>query len=383
VTVSGGSLTNFTGSGSSYSATFTAASSGTASVSVASSKFTDAAGNSNADGSDLNNTDSVTINVGPTANADRVISNSSTMSNLPSWVLLANDSDDGGLINLSVSAVTNGSGLNSVVLSGGLISATSVSSNDYLTYTVSDGNGATATANATFTIDNSGAIDGTTGNDIIINAAVGTASLSGGLGNDILIGNTGSDTFSGGTGTDVDVFVIGASQSAVTVSGTGTGGSISTYDIITDFRGGYDTIDFSNNLSLATNTSGTNGNNSSLTAGAGNNTISSHKIIDGIITFDDTGTFTTAVALTDIGDVAAAINYLGENDIGDGNTVAFTATISGTNNTYIYTQTSTSGSGGSISSTGSLVNVQGILADGITTSGDPDGVSTHIHIENL
>jgi len=49
VSVSGGSLSGFAGSGASYTATFTptASSSGTASVSVAVSTFTDAAGNAN------------------------------------------------------------------------------------------------------------------------------------------------------------------------------------------------------------------------------------------------------------------------------------------------------------------------------------------------
>ncbi|WP_300711907.1 Ig-like domain-containing protein [Limnohabitans sp.] len=61
VAVSGGTLSNFGGSGTSYSATFTptADTSGTGSISVASSKFSDAAGNQNADGAEGNNTASV------------------------------------------------------------------------------------------------------------------------------------------------------------------------------------------------------------------------------------------------------------------------------------------------------------------------------------
>ncbi|OYU30014.1 MAG: hypothetical protein CFE39_15715 [Comamonadaceae bacterium PBBC2] len=58
VTVQGGTLSNFTGSGKNYTATFTptAGSSANGVISVASSKFTDAAGNLNTDGSDTNNT---------------------------------------------------------------------------------------------------------------------------------------------------------------------------------------------------------------------------------------------------------------------------------------------------------------------------------------
>ena len=58
VTVTGGSLSNFSGNGTSYTATFTPTANSTANgvVKVASSKFTDAAGNANTDGLDANNT---------------------------------------------------------------------------------------------------------------------------------------------------------------------------------------------------------------------------------------------------------------------------------------------------------------------------------------
>ncbi|QWD61807.1 hypothetical protein ICV39_08665 [Polynucleobacter sp. MWH-UH25E] len=63
VSYSGGTLSNFAGSGTSYTADFTPTSNSTtsASVSVASSKFSDAAGNFNNDGSDSNNTVSMTV----------------------------------------------------------------------------------------------------------------------------------------------------------------------------------------------------------------------------------------------------------------------------------------------------------------------------------
>ena len=63
VVVTGGSLSAFSGSGTLYSATFTPTANSTANgvISVASGMFTDAAGNSNADGADANNT--VTISV--------------------------------------------------------------------------------------------------------------------------------------------------------------------------------------------------------------------------------------------------------------------------------------------------------------------------------
>ena len=59
VTVAGGTLSNFTGSGTSYSVTFTKDANGAGTVSVASGAFTDAAGNANEDGSDANNSVSI------------------------------------------------------------------------------------------------------------------------------------------------------------------------------------------------------------------------------------------------------------------------------------------------------------------------------------
>lgn len=58
ITVSGGTLSNFSGSGSHYSATFNPAANSVteAVISVASGRFTDAAGNANADGADADNT---------------------------------------------------------------------------------------------------------------------------------------------------------------------------------------------------------------------------------------------------------------------------------------------------------------------------------------
>jgi hypothetical protein len=69
VAVSGGTLSNFSGSGTSYTATFipTANSTTAGVVSVASGVFTDAAGNTNADGLDANNRVSMSVNTVQTA----------------------------------------------------------------------------------------------------------------------------------------------------------------------------------------------------------------------------------------------------------------------------------------------------------------------------
>ena len=82
VTVTGGTLSNFTGSGTSYTATFTPTANSTSNgvISVASSAFSDAAGNSNSDGADSDNT--VTITVDTILPTTPVIS-SSALSNNP------------------------------------------------------------------------------------------------------------------------------------------------------------------------------------------------------------------------------------------------------------------------------------------------------------
>jgi hypothetical protein len=69
VTATGGTLSNFSGSGTSYTALFTPTANSTTNgvVRVASGVFTDAAGNVNADGSDSNNTVTMTVNTVPVA----------------------------------------------------------------------------------------------------------------------------------------------------------------------------------------------------------------------------------------------------------------------------------------------------------------------------
>ncbi len=84
VTVSGGTLSNFTGSGTTYTATFTptaGVSSGSASISVDSGAFTDAANNANADGAEANNTATITVDTIPPV-SPTITLNSVTADNL-------------------------------------------------------------------------------------------------------------------------------------------------------------------------------------------------------------------------------------------------------------------------------------------------------------
>ena len=84
VTVSGGTLTNFIGSGSAYAATFTPTANSTTNglVSVASGVFTDSAGNLNVDGSDSNNAVTMTVNTVPVDKTPPTIAITSDLNSL-------------------------------------------------------------------------------------------------------------------------------------------------------------------------------------------------------------------------------------------------------------------------------------------------------------
>ncbi|MER9426870.1 Ig-like domain-containing protein [Mesorhizobium sp. M0317] len=190
-------------------------------------------------------------------------------------------------------------------------------------------------------------INGNSGNDILVglggadtlNGGGGSDLLLGGSGNDILIGGIGSDLMSGGVG--LDTFVIATGESAVAIGGSGGNGTVSGYDVITDFDVTTDILDLNGTPTAAINTAGTNGTDSLLTIGG--QTVKSHAISNGIITFDDANTYSLALSLTSSSDVAAVVQYLraqlDATDLGNaGATVAFTATIGGISHTFIYQQ---------------------------------------------
>ena len=185
---------------------------------------------------------------------------------------------------------------------------------------------------------------GTTGADAINSSALLTSQLLYGFaGNDTITGGSGADTIVGGTGADTmtggagaDTFIINAAESNVTVGGTANTGTISGYDVVTDFDITADFLKLAGSPYVPANAT-VNGSNSTLTSGG--NTISSHKITNGMITFSTANTFSTAITITSVAQVAAVTQYLENNDLGNaGATVAFTATISGTAHTYIYEQ---------------------------------------------
>jgi hypothetical protein len=252
-----------------------------------------------------------------------------------------------------------------------VISAGGVSSNDDLNYTLDDG---TTTSNGVVTFTNVGTgstMSGTSNSEIILNALTSGKTLSGAGGDDILIGNIGADTLTGGAGADilfggggVDTFSFATGDSAYTISGSGDAGSISGFDIIKDYQTGstQDILSLPGTARLASTTNSKNGSDSTLTISG--NPISSHRIDSGrMITFDDASSFSSAIPLTSNSHVAAVVEYLGLQDFGSaGTTVAFTATINGITNTYIYTQTSNS------AGSGNLIELSNVELSAISTS---------------
>jgi Ca2+-binding RTX toxin-like protein len=220
-------------------------------------------------------------------------------------------------------------------------------------------------------------LTGGDGNDTLYGQA-GNDTLFGGAGDDILVGGTGADTMTGGAG--ADTFIIRSGDTTIaTAQGSGqnnaarnNNGTVSGFDIITDFTLGEDKLTLNGTPFRAFSAGAVNGAVSSLTID--NQTVKSHQISNGIIRFDDNNTFSSvgALTLTSMSHVAAVVQYLQRNDLGDaGATVAFHATIGGTNYTFVYQQV-----GGSPSASNDiLVRLDGITLTNVDTLLD-SGVSS-------
>ena len=149
-------------------------------------------------------------NDGPIANGAKVITNigTGTVINIPEWALLANDTDPEGNPIVDVAGVgtatggtvthTPGTGTN------GTINFTDVApAGGSFTYTATDGT--TTGAPGTITVSqDTGTLDGTPGDDILISSTSGTT-LIGGAGNDVLISNNGNDVYQFGLADGSDI----------------------------------------------------------------------------------------------------------------------------------------------------------------------------------
>ncbi|EHS53635.1 type 1 secretion target domain-containng protein [Rhizobium sp. PDO1-076] len=201
-------------------------------------------GANNGTGGALIATDTATINIAAVNDAtsyiaDHVYTNAASGGNssIPEWALLFNDDKD-NLLDLT--QVKNPSGFDSIQLSGSNIL---IDDNNSAGGSFQYRAGSTDVSVNLYRDSDTDDMDGSSGNDIIIDVFGGNTDLDGNGGNDILIGNDGIDTMTGDTG--ADVFVIGADSVSVGI-----------HDIITDYdMADGDVIDLSEILAgLASNT---------------------------------------------------------------------------------------------------------------------------------
>ena len=220
-------------------------------------------------------------------------------------------------------------------------------------------------------------VTGTTGAETLIGGE-GNDTLSGLAGDDILKGGAGTDSLDGGLGADdlygggnLDTFILEAGDSVLSFGGTGDAGTVTGYDTIHDFETGNgtsnsETINTVGTASVVANSSGTDGFDSTLTIGGA--TIKSHAITDGVITFDDADTFAGMLDISSEGEVAAALDYLQNNDLGD---AGATVTFGVGSDAFLFTQGDDAGT----DNLDVLVRLEGAHVDSLITangSGDFD-----------
>ena len=228
ITVSGGTISNFSGSGTSYTATFTPAINSTSSgvVTVASGVFTDAAGNANSDGSDANN--KVTFSV------DTLVPTVSKVSPTSSTVAAVTDNI---VITFSESVVNGAGNVTLKTAAGATVGTFDISSSSNLSLV-----GSTLTLNPTADLSfgtsyvvelASGLITDVAGNSFVsgssytfstASAPIGK-SLTYATGNDVISGTTGSDTIDAGSGVDTVVYT--GAKSAYTIINNTTSVTVS------------------------------------------------------------------------------------------------------------------------------------------------------------
>lgn len=287
VTASGGTLTNFSGSGASYTALFTPDTNSTINgvVSVSSNKFSDAAGNNNADGSDANNTVTMAVNTVIVANhapIAKLIANAASASEGKafSYTLAKgtfSDPDKGDALTYSF----NGPDWLSFDAAKGKLSgipgyAVADTASATVAFNATDKAGLIASTTLTINLTNTAIIKGTakaetliagSGDDKITGLA-GNDTISGGAGNDTISGGAGNDTLTGNEGSDYFLFDFAANAS-------------SNLDTIIDFVSGTDKLQFSKKIYKGLGNMVGNLTNDQFWASAGQTT--AHSLTDRII----------------------------------------------------------------------------------------------------
>ncbi|CDN49613.1 DUF5801 repeats-in-toxin domain-containing protein [Neorhizobium galegae] len=202
----------------------------------------------------------------------------------------------------------------------------------------------------------------------VIKGSAFADTITGGGGNDTITGGAGGDTLTGGAGSDT--FVIAAGDSTPQIGGSFNDGTITGYDVITDWASG-DKLDFS----VAVKQAYLFGNGVDSTLAIGGDTVELHTVNyqTGIATFygTDGGDYQTypSLSINSTQALAAITQYLTRTVIGEaGATLAFNAM----GNAYVYQQTG-NGAGGT------LVELTGVtLTDIYTTPFTPNGVVSSI-----
>ncbi len=222
----------------------------------------------------------------PIVRDDHVITNisggSGTNIVIPDSALLYNDSDADGQTIAITGAITNVLGANSVTRASGSITFTDNNTNGgSFTYTGSTTSPA-ASDTGDVTIDRSQTgttLTGTGFGEILIGRDGTNNTINANEGNDVLIGGTGNDTLNGGAGADtmtggggIDTFIINSAVSPATIGGSADAGTISGYDVITDFATTTDILNLQGTAAPATGTN-VDGTDSTLTDQWSNNQV--------------------------------------------------------------------------------------------------------------
>jgi hypothetical protein len=225
-----------------------------------------------------------------------------------------------------------------------------------------DLSGITGSFGADVTANSAGsAITGTSNNDVI----------AGGAGADTITGGAGGDTISVGSATIRDTLTFSAGDTQLTIGGTGDNGTVTGFDVISGFVTGTtaankDLLDFAGTGAVLGASAGTNGSDSTLTIGGV--AVKSHAVsATGLVTFDDADTFAAAVTINSQGTLAAVLQYLTANDLGNaGVSLAFVVTgSSGYEGSYVYSQATTdAGTTGGYQ----IVRLVGVTATGLETT---------------
>jgi hypothetical protein len=217
VTVSGGTLSGFSGSGTSYTATFTPTADSTANgvISVASGTFSDAAGNTNNDGADVNN--SVTLTVDTQAPTVTITDSDAGIVNIADGTVTFTFTFSEAVTGFDATKVTVGNGTKGTFSGSGstytLVVTPTASSTGDITVDVSTtgvtdaaGNQATAPAQYTQAFDTQAPTVTITDSDAgIVNIADGTVTftftfseaVTGFDATKVMVGNGTKGTFSG------------------------------------------------------------------------------------------------------------------------------------------------------------------------------------------